>query len=123
MNGILLALSHCLKVLNLRIWTIIDQFLFSRQPQRSWLERAVRIQLYSFLSSSQIPYYCGFRTGHPTEFVVISFTDSIRRNVNKGFLRWSYTQRIHFSTFKNVCKVVSRQCSKSNLNYENHLLN
>ncbi len=47
------------------------------------LERAVHI-----LTREQLlnPYQCGFRKGHSTELAVLSFTDSIRRNMDQGLL-------------------------------------
>ena len=32
------------------------------------------------------PFQCGFRKGHSTESAVISFTDTIRRNMDQGCL-------------------------------------
>ena len=52
------------------------------------LERAVHRQLYQFLSKHQIlsPFQCGFRKNHSTESAAISFTDSIRREIDQGLL-------------------------------------
>jgi len=33
------------------------------------------------------PFQCGFRKGHSTESGVISFTDTIRQNIDQGCLK------------------------------------
>ena len=52
------------------------------------LEKAVHCQLYKFLSEQKLlsPYQCGFRKYHSTEIAAISFTDSIRREIDQGRL-------------------------------------
>ena len=52
------------------------------------LERVVYTQLYDFLAKEKLlsPYQCGYRKGHSTELVVLSFTDSIRRSMDQGLL-------------------------------------
>ena len=55
------------------------------------LKRVVHIQLYNFLNSRQLhsPYQWGSRKGHSTESAVISLSDTICRNIDKGFLTGS----------------------------------
>ena len=45
-------------------------------------------QLCDYLSKYNIlsPYQCGFRKLHSTEFAALSFADTIRRNIDQGFL-------------------------------------
>ena len=52
------------------------------------LERVVLDQLSCFLQEMKLltPFQCGFRKGHSTESAVISFTDTIRRNMDQGCL-------------------------------------
>ncbi len=52
------------------------------------LERVVHIQLVKYIRDHKIlsPYQCGFGKGHSTEFVALSFADTIRRNIDLGQL-------------------------------------
>ena len=52
------------------------------------LERAVHVQLYAYLTDKNYlsPYQCGFRKKRSTETAAISFTDSVRRNIDQGLL-------------------------------------
>ena len=52
------------------------------------LERAVHVQLVNYLQEHKLlsPYQCGFRKGHSTEFAALSFTDTIKRNIDQGQL-------------------------------------
>ena len=47
------------------------------------LKGAVHTELYNFLTREQLlnPYQYGFRKGHSMELAVLSFTDSVRRNI------------------------------------------
>ena len=55
------------------------------------LERAVQHQLYQYMTEHQLlsAYQCGFRKQHSTESAAMSFTDSIRRGMDKGLLTGS----------------------------------
>ena len=55
------------------------------------LERAVHSQLYAYLVENCYlsPKQCGFRKKHSTETAAISFSDSIRRNMDQGLLTGS----------------------------------
>ena len=52
------------------------------------MEKAVLVQLYSFLTNNQLlsSYQFGFRKGHSTETAVIGLTDTIRRNMDHARL-------------------------------------
>ena len=52
------------------------------------LERAVHCQLYEYLNKHKLlnPFQCGFRRNHSTETAAISFTDSIRRQMDQSCL-------------------------------------
>ena len=52
------------------------------------LERVVHLQLSKYLKEHQLlsPYQCGFRKFHSTETAGVSFTDTIRMNIDQGML-------------------------------------
>ena len=52
------------------------------------LERVVQDQLSCFLHEMKLrtPFQCGFRKGHSTESAVISFTDTIHRDMDHVYL-------------------------------------
>lgn len=48
----------------------------------------VHTQLVSYLQENHLlsPFQCGFRKQHSTTFAALSFADSIRRNIDLGFM-------------------------------------
>ena len=52
------------------------------------LERVVHCQLYRYLNTHHLfsPYQHGFRKKHSTESATLTFTDTIRRGIDQGFL-------------------------------------
>ena len=52
------------------------------------LERGVHTQLLSYLQENRLlsPFQCGFRKQHSTTFAALSFADTIRRNIDQGFM-------------------------------------